>query len=599
MIQAAHVGVGISGEEGLQAAMSADYSIAQFKFLQRLLLVHGTWSYNRVSFMILNFYLKSVVFTAIVFWFQFYCGFSAGVIFDFSYMLFYNTIFTLLPIIILGIFDQNVEQNIITAFPQVYGSEGIKQIYYTHRRFFIYLFESFYHSLVCYFVPIAVYANPSTNSSGLIADSYQLGTVIAVAAIIDVNLSVALDTHSWTWMNHVGVWGSCLIIFIFVMILGTSTDSAMYGVTQDLFSQAPFWFSIFLTIVISLGPRFLWYVYKREVRPSDSMVLSEIGYLARTGKIDVNELDKRKAIIKRRSTLSEKKDDMDKKPDQDGRLMRKPSTASFSSVSYSMETGSASKVHGFSFAHTLGMGNVVLRSPLGPLFPQFKPGTLQISRPSSRTRSRWGTSNAGPSTTQTSPTSPPPVNPAINVVKKESKFLGKGHAHSASAPDPAVYTPPIPPPSKSLPAVPENESYEGTSKNPVTVIAPSTSADVPMISVQHATLKRETDSERISTKTPEEESVVQESSNEASRVTPEPSAAEQSPLPRVKAIDTGSARGKSPAKASVSSPLTKTAFVATDFESARSESPIDKPTESPEAAEEEDHEVEEDSRRSE
>jgi hypothetical protein len=147
--------------------------------------------------------------------------------------------------------------------------------------------------------------------------------------------------------------------------------------------------------------------------------------------------------------------------------------------------------------------------------------------------------------------------------------------------------------------VPENESYEGTSKNPVTVIAPSTSADVPMISVQHATLKRDTDSERISTKTPEEESVVQESSNEASRVTPEPSAAEQSPLPRVKAIDTGSARGKSPAKASVSSPLTKTAFVATDFESARSESPIDKPTESPEAVEEEDHEVEEDIRRSE
>ena len=47
MIQAADVGVGISGEEGLQAVNSSDYAIAQFRFLTRLLLVHGHWSYAR------------------------------------------------------------------------------------------------------------------------------------------------------------------------------------------------------------------------------------------------------------------------------------------------------------------------------------------------------------------------------------------------------------------------------------------------------------------------------------------------------------------------------------------------------------------------
>ena len=46
-IQAADVGVGISGEEGLQAVNSSDYAIAQFRFLKRLLLVHGHWSYYR------------------------------------------------------------------------------------------------------------------------------------------------------------------------------------------------------------------------------------------------------------------------------------------------------------------------------------------------------------------------------------------------------------------------------------------------------------------------------------------------------------------------------------------------------------------------
>mmetsp|Transcript_33598 Transcript_33598/g.41299 ORF Transcript_33598/g.41299 Transcript_33598/m.41299 type:complete len:103 (-) Transcript_33598:1792-2100(-) len=49
MIQEARVGVGISGNEGLQAANSADFSIAQFRFLKKLLLVHGRWNYRRNS----------------------------------------------------------------------------------------------------------------------------------------------------------------------------------------------------------------------------------------------------------------------------------------------------------------------------------------------------------------------------------------------------------------------------------------------------------------------------------------------------------------------------------------------------------------------
>jgi phospholipid-transporting ATPase len=53
MIQAAHVGVGISGVEGLQAARSADVAISQFRFLKKLLLVHGTWSYVRLTKLIL------------------------------------------------------------------------------------------------------------------------------------------------------------------------------------------------------------------------------------------------------------------------------------------------------------------------------------------------------------------------------------------------------------------------------------------------------------------------------------------------------------------------------------------------------------------
>ena len=68
MIQAAHVGVGISGVEGLQAARSADIAIGQFRFLRKLLLVHGAWSYQRVSKVILYSFYKNIALFMTQFW---------------------------------------------------------------------------------------------------------------------------------------------------------------------------------------------------------------------------------------------------------------------------------------------------------------------------------------------------------------------------------------------------------------------------------------------------------------------------------------------------------------------------------------------------
>lgn len=57
MILKAHVGIGIAGKEGMQAARSSDYAIGKFKFLKPLLFFHGREAYRRVAFMILyNFY---------------------------------------------------------------------------------------------------------------------------------------------------------------------------------------------------------------------------------------------------------------------------------------------------------------------------------------------------------------------------------------------------------------------------------------------------------------------------------------------------------------------------------------------------------------
>ena len=61
MIQKADVGVGIIGREGRQAAMASDFAMARFKFLLKLLLVHGHWCYSRLAMMMLYFFYKNVV----------------------------------------------------------------------------------------------------------------------------------------------------------------------------------------------------------------------------------------------------------------------------------------------------------------------------------------------------------------------------------------------------------------------------------------------------------------------------------------------------------------------------------------------------------
>jgi magnesium-transporting ATPase (P-type) len=74
MIQEAQVGVGISGKEGRQAVNSSDFAIAQFRFLRRLVMVHGRWNYRRLCKCILYSFYKNIVLTFMLFFYGFYSG---------------------------------------------------------------------------------------------------------------------------------------------------------------------------------------------------------------------------------------------------------------------------------------------------------------------------------------------------------------------------------------------------------------------------------------------------------------------------------------------------------------------------------------------
>lgn len=79
MIKEAHVGLGITGKEGRQAAMSADFGFAKFRYLERAILVHGHWYYRRLAVLVHFFFYKNLVLTLPQLFFTIFSAFSGQV----------------------------------------------------------------------------------------------------------------------------------------------------------------------------------------------------------------------------------------------------------------------------------------------------------------------------------------------------------------------------------------------------------------------------------------------------------------------------------------------------------------------------------------
>lgn len=126
MISEAHVGIGLSGHEGLQAARVADYSIAQFRFLQRLLLVHGRWNYVRTAKFVLWTFWKEMFFYMPQEIFTRYTGFTGTSLYESWSLTVLNVLFTSLATIAPGVWEQDLSQETLLAVPElyVYGQRG-------------------------------------------------------------------------------------------------------------------------------------------------------------------------------------------------------------------------------------------------------------------------------------------------------------------------------------------------------------------------------------------------------------------------------------------------------------------------------------------
>ncbi|KAG8004106.1 putative phospholipid-transporting ATPase VB [Nibea albiflora] len=230
MIQAADIGIGISGQEGMQAVMASDFAISRFKHLKKLLLVHGHWCYTRLANMIIYFFYKNVAYVNLLFWYQFFCGFSGTAMIDYWLMIFFNLFFTSAPPIMFGIMDKDVSAEMLLGVPELYRT-GQGEGEYNFSTFWVSMLDAFYQSLACFFIPYL------------------------------------------TVVHWIIIVGSVVLYFVVTLAYSAicvtcNPPSNPYWILPSQMADPMFYLLCLITTVVALLPRYTFHVLRNSIAPS-------------------------------------------------------------------------------------------------------------------------------------------------------------------------------------------------------------------------------------------------------------------------------------------------------------------------------------------
>ncbi|RSL96791.1 hypothetical protein CEP52_011286 [Fusarium oligoseptatum] len=237
MILTASVGVGISGKEGQQASRVADFSISKFRFLSRLVLVHGRHNYHRTTMFILTTFWKEIFIYLPQALFQDRAGVTGTSLYYPPSLLFVSFL-TAASMVIIGTWEQDLHARTLEAVPELYAygqrGEGIN---------------------TATFASFMGYVDVETiDDNGLFAQ----GTLVFIICIIWINFKILiLETHH---KSAIAIWsaiGSIAALWAYQLLtaMATGADSTPYVAKEGLtktFGRDPAWWMTFIWIMLSL-----------------------------------------------------------------------------------------------------------------------------------------------------------------------------------------------------------------------------------------------------------------------------------------------------------------------------------------------------------
>lgn len=207
------------GKEGRQAVRCSDFAFARFRFLRRVLLVHGHWYYWRVSTLVQYFFYKNITFITPAVFFSIFSAYSTQVlrlgsvskwidanrspfflfiqpIYDTFFLTFYNIFFTSWPILIFGLMEQNFTSRQLLDNLHLYRDIA-KNARMSWLQFFKWILLGLWHSVVIFFGCVLLWSSdPPFVSKGLTLDYWSFGTLVYHSVIFVVSLKVSNAQHS-------------------------------------------------------------------------------------------------------------------------------------------------------------------------------------------------------------------------------------------------------------------------------------------------------------------------------------------------------------------------------------------------------------------
>ncbi|KRX57500.1 putative phospholipid-transporting ATPase VD [Trichinella sp. T9] len=258
MLKCADIGVGISGQEGMQAVMASDFAIPKFAMLQRLLLVHGHWCYDRLSRIVLYFFYKNAILVFLLLWYQFVCGFSAQSLVDPVYLQLYNVLFTAVPPLFFGIAERDVDAETLIKYPQLYRL-GRKNEVYQKKNFWINMIDAAWQSFAIF---IIIFLTADQTDVNMCVIGFVSFSSLLVCSQIHLLSEVQ---HLTFWMIFV-IFGSIVVFYGFALLYNflsvkCCNPDPPYFVAEIIIQNCYYWETVALIIVSALLPRLLYRLY--------------------------------------------------------------------------------------------------------------------------------------------------------------------------------------------------------------------------------------------------------------------------------------------------------------------------------------------------
>ncbi|CAI7791342.1 unnamed protein product [Closterium sp. NIES-54] len=278
MIQKANIGVGIRGEEGQQAVMASDFAIGQFRFLERLLLVHGGWCYKRICILITYFFYKCFVFAFTILFYNCLAYFSGTAVYYDWYLTLFMVFFTSLPIGVVGVMDQDVKAVYRLRYPQLY-KQGQRNEYFSVLNVASWMVNGLVQAAIIFTLTLLPFALVPDRSSGLILDLTAVGTIMYAAVVTTVNLELGSNVQYWNALHFLTIFGSIVFFFILMTVgsyLPAKWVGNLVGVAAQLLPAASFWLNLLLAVVAAMLPSYAIRGIWRHVCPGDHEVVQEI-----------------------------------------------------------------------------------------------------------------------------------------------------------------------------------------------------------------------------------------------------------------------------------------------------------------------------------